>query len=151
MFNKKWWFLNFQKEFLNFSFCRCKLAVVFYMINEIQPKIKFQNIANAPLMTQTYKRLLKQKWGLQTEVADFWLLYKYKSLTIYLNRPNVYSKDLRGNPKPRVSPDRTGTGPGSGNIFENIFGSLRVGSGIFISGRSGSGYFLPGYEAGFRW
>ena len=44
MFNKNWWFLNFQKEFLNFSFCIRKLAVAFYMINEIQPKIKFQNI-----------------------------------------------------------------------------------------------------------
>ena len=26
----------------------------------------------------------------KAEVADFWLLYKYKSLTIYLNRPNVF-------------------------------------------------------------
>ena len=48
MFNKNWWFLNFQKEFLNFSFCIRKLAVVFYMINEIQPKIKFQNIVQCP-------------------------------------------------------------------------------------------------------
>ena len=48
MFNKYWWFLNFQKEFLNFSFCIRKLAVAFYMINEIQPKIKFQNIVQCP-------------------------------------------------------------------------------------------------------
>ena len=48
MFNKNWWFLNFQKEFLNFSFCICKLAVAFYMINEIQPKIKFQNSVQCP-------------------------------------------------------------------------------------------------------
>ena len=48
MFNKNWWFLNFQKEFLNFSFCIRKLAVAFYMINEIQPKIKFQNIVQCP-------------------------------------------------------------------------------------------------------
>ena len=48
MFNKNWWFLNFQKEFLNFSFCIHKLAVAFYMINEIQPKIKFQNIVQCP-------------------------------------------------------------------------------------------------------
>ena len=56
------------------------------------------------------------------------------------------TKDLRGNPKPRVSPDRTGldrteTGPGSGLIFKNIFGSgwgilFRVGPGwdIFYRG-----------------
>ena len=30
------------------SFCICKLAVAFYMINEIQPKIKFQNIVQCP-------------------------------------------------------------------------------------------------------
>ena len=48
MFNKNWWFLNFQKEFLNFSFCIRKLAVAFYMINEIQPKIKCQNIVQCP-------------------------------------------------------------------------------------------------------
>ena len=48
MFNKNWWFLNFQKEFLNFSFCIRKLAVAFYMINEIQAKIKFQNIVQCP-------------------------------------------------------------------------------------------------------
>ena len=44
----------------------------------------------------------------------------------------IRTKDLWGNPKPRLSPDRTGTGPGSGNILKNIFGS-----GNFISGRSG--------------
>ena len=48
MFNKNWWFLNFQKEFLNFSFFIRKLAVAFYMINENQPKIKFQNIVQCP-------------------------------------------------------------------------------------------------------
>ena len=41
-------FFNFQKAFFNFSFCICKLAVAFYMINEIQPKIKFQNIVQCP-------------------------------------------------------------------------------------------------------
>ena len=53
MFNKSWWFLNFQKEFLNFSFCIRKLAVAFYMINEIQPKIKFQNIVQCPFKSST--------------------------------------------------------------------------------------------------
>ena len=33
---------------MNFSFCIRKLAVAFYMINEIQPKIKFQNIVQCP-------------------------------------------------------------------------------------------------------
>ena len=50
-------------------------------------------------------------------------------------------KDLRGNPKPRVSPDRTKTGPGSGNIFKNIFGSSRVGEFYFGSVRVGEFYF----------
>ena len=78
--------------------------------------------------------------------------YQHPHTTIA--RAGIDVKDLRGNPKPRVSPDRTQTGPGSGNIFKNIFGSGRVmefyfGSvwvGEFISGRSGSRYFLPGYE-----
>ena len=74
---------------------------------------------------------------------------------------SIQIKDLRGNPKPRVSPDRTGpdrteTGPGSENIFKNIFGSGRVGEFYFGSVRVGEFYFgsvrvvgvffLPGYE-----
>ena len=55
------------------------------------------------------------------------------SLILYV----VRSKDLQGNPKPRVSPDRTETGPGSGNIFKNIFGSGRVGEFYFGSVRVG--------------
>ena len=70
-------------------------------------------------------------------------------------------KDLRGNPKPRVSPDRTGpdrTGPkpvrGRGTVLRIFSGRVglgnfisgRSGSGNFISGPSRSGYFLPGYE-----
>ena len=51
-------------------------------------------------------------------------------------------KDLRGNPKPRVSPDRTGPKPVQDRgKFLRIF-SGRVGSGNFISGRSGSGIFF---------
>ena len=38
---------------------------------------------------------------------------------------------LRGNPKTWVSPDRTETSPGSGHIFENIFGLGRVGDKDF--------------------
>ena len=56
----------------------------------------------------------------------------------------MFSKDLRGNPKPRVSPDRTDrteTGPGSGNSFKNIFGSGRVGEFYFGSVRVGEFYF----------
>ena len=54
----------------------------------------------------------------------------------------VQNKDLRGNPKPRVFPDRTGPEPVRGRgTFLRIF-SGRVGSGNFISGRSGSGYFF---------
>ena len=54
MFNKNWWFLNFHEEFLNFSFYIRKLAVAFYMINEIQPKIKFQNIVQCPFKWPRY-------------------------------------------------------------------------------------------------
>ena len=62
MFNKNWWFLNFQKEFLNFSFCIHKLAVAFYMINEIQPKIKFQNIVQCPFKSlNVHKNAFCQK------------------------------------------------------------------------------------------
>ena len=61
-------------------------------------------------------------------------------------------KDLRGNPKTRVSPDwtapdRTETSPGSGHVFEIFSG--RVGSGIKILVRSGSGYFLSEYHIFF--
>ena len=38
---------------------------------------------------------------------------------------------------PRTGPDRTETGPGSGNIFKNIFGSSRVGEFYFGSVRVG--------------
>ena len=68
----------------------------------------------------------------------------------------LHSKDLRGNPKPRVSPDRTGPKPVrgrgtflrifSGRVGSENFISSRSGSGNFISGRSRSGYFLPGCE-----
>ena len=63
-----------------------------------------------------------------------------------------YYKDLRSNPKPRVSPDRTETGPGSGNIFKNIFGSGRVGGVLFRVG-PGRGIFYRGmrhFILGFR-
>ena len=43
---------------------------------------------------------------------------------------------------PRTGPDRTETGPGSGNIFKNIFGSGRVGEFYFGSVRVG--VFLTG-------
>ena len=46
---------------------------------------------------------------------------------------------------PRTRPDRTETGPGSGNIFKNIFGSGRVGEFYFGSVRVGV-FFFPGYE-----
>ena len=38
-------------------------------------------------------------------------------------------------------PDRTETGPGSGNILKNIFGSGRVGEFCFGSVRVGEFYF----------
>ena len=54
---------------------------------------------------------------------------------------SIEIKDLRGNPKPRVSPDRAETGPGSGNIFKNIFVS---GRGILFRVGPGRGIFYRG-------
>ena len=56
------------------------------------------------------------------------------------------TKDLRSNPKPRVSSDRTGPGrnrSGNRDTFLRIF-SGRVGSEINISVSSGSGNFYRG-------
>ena len=55
-------------------------------------------------------------------------------------------KDLWGNSNPdfpQTWPDRTETGPRSGNIFKNIFGS---GWGILFRVGPGRGIFLLGYE-----
>ena len=80
MFNKNWWFLNFQKEYLNFSFCIRKLAVAFYMINEIQPKMKFQNIVQCPfksnirLVQKTISKIIfkgdKIRWNLEQKIPQ---------------------------------------------------------------------------------
>ena len=71
---------------------------------------------------------------------------------------NVGTKDLRGNPKPRVSPDRTGPDrnrSGVGEHFKEYFwvGSGRgilfrvgPGRGILFRVGPGRGIFLPGYE-----
>ena len=45
---------------MNFSFCIRKLAVAFYMINEIQPKIKFQNIVQCPF--KIWKENILEIW-----------------------------------------------------------------------------------------
>ena len=71
---------------------------------------------------------------------------------------DVQSKDLRGNPKPRVSPDRTGPDRNRSGVGEHFKEYFRVGSGRGIlfrvgPGRGilfrvgpGRGIFLPGYE-----
>ena len=86
MFNKNWWFLNFQKEFLIFSFCIRKLAVAFYMINEIQPKIKFQNIVQCPFNVKTFiiKRSFIRKICTQPNKPDSWYIIIDVNLFIYL-------------------------------------------------------------------
>ena len=58
-------------------------------------------------------------------------------------------KDLRGNPKPRVSPDRTGPDRNRSGVGEHFKEYFRVGSGRGILFRvgQGRGIFLPGYEA----
>ena len=60
----------------------------------------------------------------------------------------VQVKDLRGNPKPRVSPDRTGPDRNRSGVGEHFKEYFRVGSGrgiLFWVG-PGRGIFLPGYE-----
>ena len=83
MFNKNWWFLNFQKEFLNFSFCIRKLAVAFYMINEIQPKIKFQNIVQCPFNDKESRVYVRNKLD--------WLDFKVMQIVNFCKQ-NVHDK-----------------------------------------------------------
>ena len=90
--------------------------------------------------------------SMKYDLVLHWITMKYA--VSRMKMPHV--KDLRGNPKPWVSPDRTGPKPVrgrgtflrifSGRVGSGNFISGQSGSGNFISGRSGSGYFLPGCE-----
>ena len=74
------------------------------------------------------------------------------------SRSTILVKDLRGNPKPRVSPDRTGPDRNRSGVGEHFKEYFRVGSGRGIlfrvgPGRGilfrvgpGRGIFLPRYE-----
>ena len=86
MFNKNWWFLNFQKEFLNFSFCICNLAVAFYMINGIQPKIKFQNIVQCPFNCNMLSWSTASSFCIDKYLQSLWKCEKY-NLWIILESP----------------------------------------------------------------
>ena len=46
--NKNRGFVHCQKEFLNISFCVSDLAINVYLVNEILPKRKCQNIVQCP-------------------------------------------------------------------------------------------------------
>ena len=83
MFNKNWWFLNFQKEFFIFIFVICKLAVAFYMINEIQPKIKFQKIVQCPFKFYRCKKK-KKNWPLlkKKKKSEFWGIHLVLKLLV---------------------------------------------------------------------
>ena len=83
--------------------------------------------------------LIWQLWALKVPFAETGHIYYFAQTTT--GYCLLHTKDLRGNPKPRVSPDRTETGPGSRNIFKNIFGSSRVGEFYFGSVRVGKFYF----------
>ena len=48
---------------------------------------------------------------------------------------------------PRTGLDRTELSPGSGHVYENIFGSGRAGIKILV--QYGWGYFLPEYHTFF--
>ena len=48
---------------MNFSFCIRKLAVAFYMINEIQPKITFQNIVQCPFNRNSCSLIMQVNLG----------------------------------------------------------------------------------------
>ena len=97
-----------------------------------------------------------------TKNAHSTLVYKINTYTELQNSNSLtvyYELKTCGatrNPEfPRTGPDRTETGPGSGNILKNIFGSGRVGEFYFGSVRVGESdfgsvrvrvFFLPGYE-----
>ena len=56
-----------------------------------------------------------------------------------IRNPHVWIKDLRGNPKPRVSPDRTGPDRNRSGVGEHFKEYFRVGSGRGILFRVGPG------------
>ena len=82
---------------MNFSFCIRELAVAFYMINEIQPKIKFQNIVQCPFKhgwqilcmlyecvkgSNQFKEIYANVYwevaeALETEIPRYYLIYHY--------------------------------------------------------------------------
>ena len=64
-------------------------------------------------------------------------------VAIIMQQPSIIKTcGATRNPEcPRTGPDRTETGPGSGNIFKNISGPGRVGEFYFGSVRVGEFYF----------
>ena len=84
---------------------------------------------------------METMWTVDSKSAEHLLLLKIKTCGATLN-PEF----------PRTGPDRTETGPGSGNSFKNIFGSGRVGEFYFGSVRvgvffyRGMRHFLPGFR-----
>ena len=77
--------------------------------------------------------------------SKYYVRYKFDFLLVSINMTVVCCKDLRGNPKPQVSPDWTEKPVRGGEHFKEYF---RVGSGWGILFRVGlgRGIFLPGYE-----
>ena len=64
---------------MNFSFCIRKLAVAFHMINEIQPKIKFQNIVQCPFKFFTYCIMTIPSFTLQISPINFVIKNKFQT------------------------------------------------------------------------
>ena len=89
-------------------------------------------------------------------------VYKNREPPSKIGRIGISAKDLQGNPKPRVSPDRTGPKPvqgqgtglreffGSGRVGEFYFGSVRVGEFYFGSVRVGGIFFYRVWDI-FSW
>ena len=69
-----------------------------------------------------------QKWPFAVVIVTAHGTALLSFMGLLLSVMHLGTKDLRGNPKTRVSSDRTETSPGSGHVFENIF---RSGRGIF--------------------
>ena len=108
---------------------------------------------NISILTLNFQKF---KNGIEIFVGQAGQIFFFLSLTDLdqmkcCAQMGIHTKDLRGNPKPRISPDRTETGLGSGNILKNIFGA---GRGILFRVGPGRGIFLPGYETfspGISW
>ena len=94
MLNRNWRFLHFQKEFLIFSFCICKLAITFYMINELQAKENFRILSNAPLIKDILEDSIRKSPHVYKN-RYYYIILKYVSCLHHWTCFTVISKILQ--------------------------------------------------------